>query len=387
MTKFKRPSKTNNYNRNNDFDDEETLDGSFIARNSGFSMGRNNNNHNAPSLPRVRNNTISNGLTSAMVGKRSKTVSDLKELRAAYAELQTQYSRLEASESSARSHLHQSATQFAELQEQAKKHKRGYEKYKETSKRNETIIQQLKGERDDLYEMGSEAQKQLNERAKCTKLLNLQIVELQQNISKLKSNIQEKEQIVADKSDVIKQITIDMEEISMEKLKLNEKVQLLEKEKKVENEAKICIQKNLVKTNDEVSQLASDVKAMKSELEITKKELKRKNEYLNESKTERSKVAMEVDKYKEKLLHMENKLKEKNTTIQSTAELVKTQSSKLLEQNQRIAHLQNELMEINNGKQENIDKSLHKDAVITKLNSSFQDEVKQEIEAKSFFLE
>ena len=27
------------------------------------------------------------------------------------------------------------------------------------------------------------------------------------------------------------------------------------------------------------------------------------------------------------------------------------------------------------------------DAVITKLNSSFQDEVKQEIEAKSFFLE
>jgi len=34
---------------------------------------------------------------------------------------------------------------------------------------------------------------------------------------------------------------------------------------------------------------------------------------------------------------------------------------------------ENELMEINNGKQENIDSSLHKDAVITKLNATLLD--------------
>ena len=47
----------------------------------------------------------------------------------------------------------QSAAQFAELQEQEKKHKRGYEKYKEMSKRNEVTIQVLKSERDELQKM------------------------------------------------------------------------------------------------------------------------------------------------------------------------------------------------------------------------------------------
>jgi len=200
--KFK---KNSSYSHNNNYDeDDEYMDGSFIARNSGFNMGGNNNGYNntsaSSSLPRVRNKNQSNNITSAMVGERSQTVSDLKQLRAAYAELQSQYSRLEASESSARSHLQQSAAQFSELQEQAKKHKRGYDKYKETSKRNEITIQDLKAEQEELQKIGLDSKNQMNEMKQMIEALHLQISNLNLENTKLKNNVKDNEKIIIEKN-------------------------------------------------------------------------------------------------------------------------------------------------------------------------------------------
>ena len=173
--KCKKVSKYGGYGRNNNYDEDELMDGTFIARNSGFSGIGGNTSHQAGSLPRVRNNNIPNSLTSAMVGDRSQTVSDLKQLRAAYAELQAQYSQLEASESSARSHLQQSATQFAELQEQSKKHKRGYDKYKDLSKRNECAINELKVECTRLKETDAVSKSQLADHVTTIEALNMKL--------------------------------------------------------------------------------------------------------------------------------------------------------------------------------------------------------------------
>ena len=368
--KCKKVSKYGGYGRNNNYDEDELMDGTFIARNSGFSGIGGNTSQQAGSLPQVRNNNIPNSLTSAMVGDRSQTVSDLKQLRAAYAELQAQYSQLEASESSARSHLQQSATQFAELQEQSKKHKRGYDKYKDLSKRNECAINELKVECTRLKETDAVSKSQLADHVTTIEALNMKLSNYKEDVTKLKNSIKENEDHVKIKNSEVQNHLKMNEKLKEENLKLISKVKKMENLSSEEKEKNLEAEKHLAAMNSEMADIVSKVKVLKSDLDACKLELKRKQDQLDQSQIERGKIAKDMDAHREKVEVLESKLKEKNQTIQSTAELVDSQKAKLIEKETRIAQLQKEIFDMNNKEDTREKSSKHKDEIITKLNAT-----------------
>ena len=169
---------------------------------------------------------------------------------------------MEASESSARSHLQQSATQFAELQEQSKKHKRGYDKYKDLSKRNECAINELKVECKRLKETDAVSKSQLADHVTTIEALNMKLSNYKEDVTKLKNSIKENEDHVKMKNSEIQNHLKMNEKLKEENLKLISKVKsdgkLVQRRKRKNLEG----EKYLAAMNSEMADIVSKVRCL-----------------------------------------------------------------------------------------------------------------------------
>jgi chromosome segregation ATPase len=313
------------------------------------------------SLPRVQNNDENEGpMRSSMVGDRSKASSDLKQLRAAYSELQNQFARLQASEASASSHLQQSASQLQELQAQAAKSKKGYEKYKALAKEHEHTIFQNKNDIK-TYESQRQAYK------KEEKVLQVRIVELEQEVQNAierAADMQDKLNEKYVEEDERKTLVLQLEqELSNEMEKSSayngEKQALLEAKAKLaatveelENSLKEHTSKNsssageVKRLQDELAGLEGGMKAAKDEVAAARASAENNQKWFEESQVERKRLAEEVDRRSDREKELQKQVINGNKTLQTTAELVEQQKETLLQKERRISTLQNDLAKL-----------------------------------------
>jgi|EP00945_MAST-04E_sp_MAST-4E-sp1_P008265 chromosome segregation ATPase len=368
-----------------------SMSGHFAASNSGFRM----------SLPRVQNNDENEGpMRSSMVGDRSKASSDLKQLRAAYSELQNQFARLQASEASASSHLQQSASQLQELQAQAAKSKKGYEKYKALAKEHEHTIFQNKNDIK-TYESQRQAYK------KEEKVLQVRIVELEQEVQNAierAADMQDKLNEKYVEEDERKTLVLQLEqELSNEMEKSSayngEKQALLEAKAKLaatveelENSLKEHTSKNsssageVKRLQDELAGLEGGMKAAKDEVAAARASAENNQKWFEESQVERKRLAEEVDRRSDREKELQKQVINGNKTLQTTAELVEQQKETLLQKERRISTLQNDLAKLSasefdtksntdalNGRIKELEKSLRiSTSSVTQLTSELE---------------